>query len=325
MLEQSIDTEKQTDRAVDIAANIRKRKKWNRIISILLFVCGIFSILVTIGIIVSLFSEAIAFFLRPEVSLWQFLTGTEWKPLSEPIKTTNFGVRPLIRGTLMIAIISAMISIPLGSGTAIYLSEYAKPRIRRILKPLIEILAAIPTVVYGYFAINFITPLLDRFLENSFGIDVSFFNAFSASIVVGIMIIPTVASISEDAMRAVPDSLRQGAYALGATKFEVVTRVVFPAALSGILSSFILAISRAIGETMAVTIAAGATPRLTLNPLESVQTMTAFIVQVSFGDAPAGSINGQSIFAVGATLFLMTFVMNIISDLILKKYREVYE
>jgi phosphate transport system permease protein len=225
----------------------------------------------------------------------------------------------------MIAVISGSIALPLGLGSAIFLSEYASDRLRSVLKPLLELLAGIPTVVYGYFALSFVTPILKRVLEDQLGIRVSFFNAFSAAFVVGIMIIPIIASISEDAMRAVPRSLREGAYALGATKFEVSTKVVVPAALSGIISAFIIGISRAIGETMAVTIAAGATPRMTLNPLDGIQTMTAFIVQVSFGDAPAGSINGQSIFAVGATLFTMTFVMNIISASILKRFREVYE
>jgi len=225
----------------------------------------------------------------------------------------------------MIAVIAGAIAMPLGLGSAIYLSEYASDKVRNILKPSLELLAGIPTVVYGYFALSFITPFLKNLLEKNFGIEVSFFNAFSAAVVVGIMIIPMVASISEDAMRAVPRSLREGAYALGATRFEVATKVVVPAALSGIISAFIIGISRAVGETMAVTIAAGATPRMTLNPLESVQTMTSFIVQVSFGDAPAGSINGQSIFAVGATLFIMTFVMNIVSGVVLKRFREVYD
>lgn len=296
-----------------------------KFISFILFLCGVFSILVTIGIIYTLFSEAIGFFLRPEVNLITFFTGTTWKPLSAKVSPENFGVRPLIRGTMLIAVISAAISIPLGLGSAIYLSEYASEKARSILKPLLELLAGIPTVVYGYFAISFVTPLLKLVLEEWLGIKVSFFNAFSAALVVGIMIIPIIASISEDSIRAVPRSLREGAYALGATKFEVSTKVVVPAALSGIISAFIIGISRAIGETMAVTIAAGATPRMTLNPLDSVQTMTAFIVQVSFGDAPLGSINGQSIFAVGATLFVMTFIMNLISALVLKKFREVYE
>ncbi len=295
-----------------------------KIIAILLFGCGVFTILVTIGIIVSLFSETISFFQRPEVNLWAFLTGTTWRPLASTIVPENFGIRPLIRGTLLVAGISALIAIPLGLGSAIFLSEYASSKVRNVIKPLLEILAGVPTVVYGYFALSFITPILKKLLEESLGIDVNFFNAFSAAIVVGIMIIPIVASISEDAMRAVPRSLREGAYALGATKFEVSTRVVVPSALSGIIASFIIGLSRAVGETMAVTIAAGATPRMTWNPLESVQTMTSFIVQVSFGDAPSGSINGQSIFAVGATLFIMTFLMNLVSDLIVKRFREAY-
>ena len=319
---------KTQDRPISIHSFLNKPKVRNfkeQIIAILLFSCGIFSILVTIGIIVTLFSEAIAFFFRPEVDLFTFLTGTNWRPLASNVVPENFGVRPLIRGTLMIAVIAGGIAMPLGLGSAIYLSEYASDKVRSVLKPSLEILAGIPTVVYGYFALSFITPILKKLLEENFGIEVSFFNAFSAAVVVGIMIIPMIASVSEDAMRAVPRSLREGAYALGATRFEVATKVVVPAALSGIISAFIIGISRAIGETMAVTIAAGATPRMTLNPLDSVQTMTSFIVQVSFGDAPAGSINGQSIFAVGATLFIMTFVMNIISGIILKRFREVYD
>ena len=303
----------------------RGKSVWENIIAVGLFACSVFSVLVTLGIIITLFSETINFFSRPEVNLWDFLTGTNWSPLSSSPGPENFGVRPLIRGTLMIAFISGAIALPIGLGSAIYLSEYASEKARKVLKPALEVLAGIPTVVYGYFAISFITPLLQRVLEDGLGINVSFFNALSASVVVGVMIIPMVASISEDAMRAVPRSLREGAYALGATKFEVATKVVVPAALSGIIAAFILAISRAIGETMAVMIAAGATPRMTLNPLESVQTMTSFIVQVSFGDAPSGSINGQAIYAVGATLFVITFLMNIISDIVLRRFREVYE
>jgi phosphate transport system permease protein len=306
-----------------------KRKKGSRfqekLIAGILFFCGFFSVLVTIGIIISLFSEAIGFFMRPEVSFFKYFTGTNWRPLSKTVSPDNFGVLPLITGTMLIAVISALISVPIGLGSAIYLSEYASEKTRSILKPMLEILAGIPSVVFGYFALSFITPLIETVLETWLGIEVSFFNALSASIVLGIMIIPTVASISEDAMRAVPRSLREGAYSLGATKFETITKVVVPAALSGIIAAFILAISRAVGETMAVTIAAGATPQVTLNPLESVQTMTSFIVQVSFGDAPSGSINGQSIFAVGATLFSMTFLMNVFSDVVMNKFREVYE
>jgi phosphate transport system permease protein len=296
-----------------------------KIITALLFLCGVFSVLVTIGIIFSLFSETIGFFNRPEVSFLKFITGTTWRPLASKISPDNFGILPLLAGTLLIAFISAMISVPLGLGSAIFLSEFASDRVRDIFKPILEILAGIPSIVYGYFAITFITPIIKTLFENWFGIEVSFFNALSASIVLGIMIIPTVASISEDALRAVPRSLREAGYSLGATRFEVITKVVVPAALSGIIAAFILAFSRAVGETMAVTIAAGSTPQITLNPLKSVQTMTAFIVQVSFGDAPSGSINGQSIFAVGAALFVMTFVMNVISDIVLKKFREEYE
>lgn len=301
------------------------RRVKEKLISYLLFFCGFFSILVTLGIIISLFSEAIGFFLRPEVNVLRYITGTTWRPLSMPISPDNFGVLPLITGTMMVAVLSAAIAVPIGLGSAIFLSEYASTKARSVLKPILEILAGIPSIVYGYFAISFITPLIKTIFENWFGLQVSFFNALSASIVLGIMIIPTVASISEDAMRSVPIALREAAFSLGATRFEVVIKVVVPAALSGIIAAFILAISRAVGETMAVTIAAGATPRITFNPLESIQTMTAFIVQVSFGDAPAGSLNGQSIFAVGATLFLMTFLMNVISDIIMRKFREVYE
>ena len=303
----------------------RSRRLKEKMIASVLFFCGFFSVLVTIGIIFSLFSEAVGFFLRPEVSILNFFTGTTWRPLSMPISPENFGVLPLITGTMMVAVLSAAIAVPIGLGSAVFLSEYASTKARSVLKPILEILAGIPSIVYGYFAISFITPLIKTIFETWFGLQVSFFNALSASIVLGIMIIPTVASISEDAMRSVPVSLREAAFSLGATRFEVVAKVVIPAALSGIIAAFILAISRAVGETMAVTIAAGATPRVTLNPLESIQTMTAFIVQVSFGDAPAGSLNGQSIFAVGATLFSMTFIMNVVSDIVMRKFREVYE
>jgi phosphate transport system permease protein len=305
--------------------NFKNRNLREKLIARFLFFCAVFSILVTVGIIFSLFSEAIGFFLRPEVSLFKFFTGTNWRPLSSKVSPDNFGVLPLITGTFLVASISTLIAVPLGLGTAIFLSEYATDKIRDVLKPLIEILAGIPSVVYGYFAISFINPIIRTIFSEWLQMEVNFFNALSAAVVLAVMIIPTVASISEDAIRSVPKSLREGSLSLGATKMETVVKVVLPAALSGIIAAFILAMSRAVGETMAVTIAAGATPRMTLNPLHSVQTMTAFIVQVSFGDAPAGSINGQSIFAVGATLFMITFIMNIISDLILERYREVYE
>ena len=286
---------------------------------------AVLTILVTIGIIVSLLSETIGFFARPEVSLWKFLTGTRWQSLSSKPSPENFGILPLVGGTLLVAGVAALLAVPVGLGTAIFLSEYATEKLRKIIKPVLEILAGVPSVVYGFFAISFITPIIKTVFEGWLGLKVMYFNALSAGLVVGIMIIPMIASVSEDAMRAVPRSLREGAFALGATRFEVAIKVVTPAALSGIVAAFILAISRAIGETMAVSIAAGSTPNMTLNPLKSVQTLTAFIVQVSFGDAAAGSINSQSIYAVGMTLFVMTFVMNLISDLVLRKFREVYE
>lgn len=305
------------------------RKLREIVINILLFLCGFVTVLTTIGIIFALFSETISFFARPEVDLWHFLTGTTWRPTVLPATPENFGILPLINGTMLIAVISMLIAVPIGVGSAIYLSEYAADRTRRTLKPVLELLAGVPTVVYGYFAITAITPLIktivDSLISRGLSIEMDFFNALSAAIVVGIMIVPMVASISEDAMRAVPRALREGAYGLGATKFEVATKIVVPAALSGIIAAFILAFSRAVGETMAVAIAAGSTPRMTLNPLSSVQTMTAFIVQVSFGDAPVGSINSQSIFAVGATLFVITFLMNLISDIVLRRFREEYQ
>ncbi len=279
-----------------------------------LFLCALVSILTTLGIVLVLIFETFSFF--EEVPILEFLTGTTWAPTYRP---QHFGVLPLINGTLMIAVGAAVIAIPLGIASATYLSEYAGPRVRQTVKPVLEMLAGVPTVVYGYFAISFITPLLREVVPEA-----NIFNAASASIVVGIMILPMVSSLSEDAMRAVPRALREGAYALGATRFEVSTKIVTPAALSGILASFILAISRAVGETMAVTLAAGATPKITLDFFESIQTMTAYIVQVSMGDTPYGSIEYKTIFAVGMVLFIMTLLMNIASMWIKERYREVY-
>ena len=286
-----------------------------RIVGSILFLCTAVSVLTTVGIVFVLVREAAGFFV--EVSPIEFFTGTKWTPLFRP---QNFGVLPLLAGSFLVAAGAALVALPVGLASAIYLSEYAPQRVRGTVKPALEILAGIPTVVYGYFALTFITPLLREFLPET-----NVFNAASASIVVGVMIIPMVSSLSEDAMSAVPRELREGAYALGATRFEVATRTVVPAALSGILASFILAISRAIGETMAVAIAAGATPNLTLNPLESIQTMTAYIVQISLGEAPYGSIEYETIFAVGITLFTITLLMNIVSGIVLKRFREVYE
>jgi phosphate transport system permease protein len=280
-----------------------------------MFLCALLSILVTAGIIIVLVKEAVVFF--ADVPIWEFLLGTQWWPLLEP---RSFGVLPLVAGTFLIVVGAALIGVPVGVASAIYLSEYASARARSAVKPVLEILAGIPTVVYGYFALTFVTPLIRHVFPQT-----SIFNAASASIVVGIMILPMVASLCDDALRAVPDSLRQGAYALGATHFEVSTRVVVPGALSGIVASFVLALSRAVGETMAVTIAAGATPNLTANPLESIQTMTAYIVQVSLGDTPAGTVEYQTIFAVGALLFAITLIANLLAIRVLRRFREVYE
>ena len=284
-------------------------------ISALLFACAALSTLVTLGVVVVLLRETIGFF--AEVSIVEFVTSTRWEPM---FQERHFGVLPLLAGSFMVAGGAALIALPVGLLTAIFLSEYAGPRLRGALKPILEILAGIPTVVYGYFALTFVTPLIRVFIPEA---DV--FNAASASIVVGVMIIPTVSSLSEDALRAVPDVLREGAYGLGATKFEVSTRVVVPAALSGVVASFILAVSRAIGETMAVTIAAGNLPNLTLDPFESIQTMTAYIVQVSLGDTPQGTIVYRTLFAVGMTLFLITLAMNVLSQWVLARFREQYE
>lgn len=317
--------------ATDLSLSTGKRIRavWENAIRAVLFLCGFVSVLTTVGIILSLFGEAFGFFARPEVTVWHFLTGTHWRPLLKDVQPDNFGVLPLLNGTLMITFLSALVAIPLGLGSAIYLSEYAPDRVRRVLKPLLEILAGVPSVVYGYFALSLISPAirgLSEWINGVFGSDirVDFLNAASASIVLGIMILPLVASIGEDAMRSVPHALREGAFALGATRKEVALQVVVPAAFSGVVAGFVLAVSRAIGETMIVAVAAGATPRMTLNPLQSVQTMTAYIVQVSFGDNPVGSLSSQSIFAVGALLFTITFVMNVISNFILKRFREVY-
>lgn len=280
-----------------------------------LFLCAVLSVATTVGIIAVLAKETVGFF--GEVSIVDFLFGTRWTPLLEP---KSFGVLPLVNGTLLIVFGAALIAVPVGLASAIYLSEYAHSGIRGFFKPILEVLAGIPTVVYGYFALTFITPVLKLVIPST-----QVFNATSASIVVGVMILPMVASLCDDALRAVPLSLREGAYALGATSFETTTRVVVPGALSGVVAAFVLAISRALGETMAVTLAAGATPKLTVNPLESIQAMTAYIVQVSLGDTPAGTIEYRTIFAVGALLFAITFVSNIVANRVMRHFREVYE
>ena len=272
------------------------------------------SIITTVGIVIVLLRQSLGFF--GEIPIWEFLGGTVWTPLFKP---QNFGVLPLVGGTLLVAGVAGIVALGLGLGAAIFLSEYAPERLRRILKPILEILAGIPTVVYGYFALTFVTPVLKQIFPDIF------FNALSAGLVMGLMIMPMVSTLSEDAMVAVPRSLRNAAYALGSTRFEVATKVVVPAALSGIVASFILAISRAVGETMIVTIAAGATPNLTWNPLESVQAMTSFIVQVALGETPQGSLEFKTIFAVGLLLFVMTLIMNIFGRWFVGRYRQVYE
>lgn len=295
-----------------------KRKKRIKItenlIRLLLTFSALLTVFTTIAIVLVLLSETLSFF--KEVSIIEFITGTKWTP---QYAEKHFGILPLINGTLLVTVLACLIAMPIGLGSAIYLSEYAPDRVRRIVKPILEVLAGIPTIVYGYFALTFVTPLIRVFLPET-----SIYNALSASIVMGIMILPMVASLSEDAMIAVPRKLRDGAYALGATRFEVALKVVVPAALSGIISSFVLAFSRAVGETMIVTVAAGALAQLTLNPLESVQTMTAFIVNISLGDVPHGSIESRSIFAVGMTLFAITLVMNRIAQTISRRYKEEY-
>src|SRR3990170_2482160 len=286
-----------------------------RLIEGALFLSALFSVFITFGIIAVLFFETFGFF--KEVSIIDFLTDTQWTPL---FAEKHFGILPLFTGTFLTTLIAISVALPVGLISAIYLSEYASERIRTAVKPLLEILAAVPTVVYGYFALLFVTPLLQKVIP-----ELSGFNALSPGIVMGIMIIPIVSSLSEDAMHAVPMGLREGAYALGATRLQVATGVIVPAAFSGIAASFILGISRAVGETMILAIAAGQQPRLTLNPLVPLETVTAYIVQVSLGDTPTGTIEYRTIFAVGISLFVVTFVLNMISYWLRKKFREVYE
>ena len=275
------------------------------------------SLVTTAAIIIVLVSESIPFF--QDVSLTEFFDPRrEWQPLFPPV---DFGVIELIAGTLNIVLWSLAIAVPIGLGAAVYLSEYAHPRTRAVLKPLLEALASVPTVVYAYFALTFIT--LDV-LRPLLGDSISVFNALGASIVMAVMLIPTIASISEDAMAAVPRELREGAYGLGSTRLEVASRVVFPAALSGVIASILLAIARAVGETMIVAVAAGSTPALTLNPLETIQTMTGYMLQVGLGDAARGGVEYRSLFAVGLTLFLMTMVFNLTATWFVRRFREVY-
>jgi phosphate transport system permease protein len=294
-----------------------ERRIHEKLIKLSLVGAAALSILTTIGIVVSLMTETIRFFERVPVS--EFLFGTEWTPsFTDP----QFGVLPLVAGTLWLAFIALLVAIPLGLGAALYLSEFASSRTRRIFKPVLELLAGVPTIVFGYFALTFFNPTI---MNDLLGLGLPVFNALSAGIVMGFMVTPTIASVSEDALSAVPQALREGAYGLGANKMQVAVRVVFPAALSGIVASIVLGVSRAVGETMIVLIAAGQKPNLTLDPREPMETITTFIARTAKGDIPQGSTVYLTIFAAGMTLFLMTFAMNALSIRLVNKYRQVYE
>ena len=305
---------------INVSEMIEKNRKNNhrnqlveKIVPKLLLICATVSILTTLGIVFTLFKETITFF--QDVSFIEFITSKEWYPMHT---SPSFGILPLISGTLLVTFIAIIVAVPLGLGAAIYLSEYAGEGVRKILKPVLEVLAGIPTIVYGFFALTFVTPLLRNFF------DLSIYNALSPGIVIGIMIIPMIASLSEDAMNAVPNSMREGAYTLGSTRLEVAVKVVIPSALSGIISSFVLAFSRAVGETMIVTVAGGSNPIATLDVTSAIQTMTAYIVQVSLGDATYGSTVYYSIYAVGMTLFVFTLLMNLLAGYISRRFREEY-
>lgn len=302
----------------EISADLRgRRRPAETVVRGALFVCAAATVLTTAGIVLALAGETVRFF--RDASPAEFFGGTQWAPTFG--RNASFGVLPLINGTLMVAAIGTLVAVPLGLAIAIYLSEYAPDRVRAVLKPFLEVLAGIPTVVLGFFALTFVTQVL---LKNVVpGIET--FNALSAGIVVGIMIVPTIASLSEDAMRAVPGGLREASYGLGAGRRTTALRVVVPAALSGIVAAVILGLARAIGETMIVAIAAGNQPRMSFNPLQGIQTMTASIVQISLGDTPAGSLAYRTIFAVGSTLFVMTFVLNFLSVRIVRRFKEGYE
>lgn len=298
--------------------SLRRRSRWGEaIIQGLLFFSGFFSIFITLGIVYELGKEALLFFQMPGVDLLATITTTEWKP-----HVNKFGIWPLFNSTMMTTLIAMTIAIPLGMGVAVYLSEYATPRVRSTLKPILEVLAGIPTIVYGYFALTFMTPIL----REIFGKDVvQIYNTGSAGLVMGILILPLITSMTEDALSAVPRSLREAAYGVGATKLEVALQIVVPAALSGIAAAIIVGISRAIGETMIVAVAAGAGPNFTFSPFVGAETITGHIVRISGGDLSYDSIDYNSIFALGLFLFIITLVLNIISQAIVRRFREVYE
>jgi len=294
------------------------RRRWNEdLIKALLLLAALISILTTTGIVISLARETFVFF--EDVGVGAFLFGTDWSPI---IKPQSFGVLPLVSGTLLITAVCLVVAIPLGLGSAIYLSEYARPRVRKTVKPILELLAGVPTIVFGYFALTFFTPTI---LQDFLGLDISVFNALSAGIIMGFMVVPTIASVAEDAMSAVPASLREGSFGLGANRLQTSLRVVFPAALSGIVASVVLGASRAIGETMIVLVAAGQIAALTANPENPMYTMTSYIAAIGKGDVATGSTQYKTIFAVGMLLFVITLVVNMISIRFVRKYRQVYE
>ena len=294
------------------------RRKWRhvqeRVVEFVLFLAASVSVATTIGIVLILLKESYVFF--QQVPLWDFLTDTQWTPL---FADAHYGIMPLLSGTIVSSLVALLVAVPLGTIIAIYLSEFAPFAVREVAKPFLEMLSGVPTNVYGYFALLFVTPLLQKLIPSLPG-----FNLLSAGIVMGIMIVPTVSSVSEDAMRAVPMALREGSYAMGATRFQTAIRVVTPAAFSGIAAAYILGISRAVGETMILAIAAGMQPNLTWNPMEPAATITAFIVQVALGDLPHGSIGYQTIFAAGLTLALMTLFFNVLGHLLRRRYRQAY-
>jgi len=297
-----------------LSLRFRLRHVRERALELLLFLAAFSSVAITLGIVGVLVYESLAFF--SHVTPWEFLTDTQWTPLFDD---AHYGILPLMAGTLVTTAIALVVAIPIGTITAIYLSEYATHRLREIIKPVLELLSAVPTVVYGYFALLFVTPLLQKLLP-----DLPGFNMLSAGLVIGIMIIPYVSSLSEDAIRAVPMHLREGSYAMGATRLQTALRVVVPGAISGIAAAYILGISRAIGETMVVAIAAGMQPNLTWNPKEPAETITAYIVQVSLGDLPHGTLAYQTIFAAGLTLLVMTLVFNIAGFYLRQRFRQAY-
>jgi phosphate transport system permease protein len=294
------------------------RRRWGEdVVKALLILATLISVLTTTGIVIALLRETIDFF--GSVGVWEFLSGSKWTPLFEP---ASFGVRPLVIGTFLITGIALVVATPLGLGSAIYLSEYAKPRARKTIKPILELLAGVPTIVFGYFALTYFTP---NILQDLLHVKVNIFNALAAGIIMGFLVIPTIASVAEDAMSSVPQSLREGAYGLGASKFQVSTRVVFPAALSGIVAAIVLGISRAIGETMIVLLASGQVASNSLDPREPHFSLASFIGSTAGGDTPTGSIEYKTIFAVGMLLFVITLLMNLISIRFVRKYRQVYE